>query len=154
MRKIIVLPALSALLVAGLALPAAGAPPTFEREEINETFVDGELSEFCGFEVQAHVEGSAIFRAFERSGPGPESLLTLNLTVTLTAGDRSVKLKDVGSDMVRIEPDGTAVLTVVGQVPFSFNGALRIDLETGEVILEPQAANRGDAEGVCAALGA
>ena len=38
--------------------------------------------------------------------------------------------------MVRIEPDGTAVLYIIGQVPFDFAGVLKIDLETGEAILE------------------
>jgi hypothetical protein len=39
---------------------------------------------------------------------------------------------------VRIEPDGTLVLLITGQVPFFFAGALIVDLETGDVILEPQ----------------
>jgi hypothetical protein len=35
-----------------------------------------------------------------------------------------------------MEPDGTVVLSITGQVPFAFAGVLKIDLETGDVILE------------------
>jgi hypothetical protein len=38
--------------------------------------------------------------------------------------------------VLRIEPDGTVVLSITGQVPFAFAGVLKIDLETGDVILE------------------
>jgi hypothetical protein len=36
-----------------------------------------------------------------------------------------------------VQPDGTVILSIVGQVPFEFTGVLKINLETGEVILEP-----------------
>jgi hypothetical protein len=49
-----------------------------------------------------------------------------------------------------VEPDGTAVLLIFGQVPFEFAGVLKIDLETGEAILEPQ--HIVDVEEVCARL--
>ena len=54
-----------------------------------------------------------------------------------SAGDNRVRFKDVGIDLVSVMPDGTAVLMVVGQVPFEFTGVLMIDLATGEAILEP-----------------
>jgi hypothetical protein len=38
---------------------------------------------------------------------------------------------------VLVKPDGTAILMIIGQVPFEFTGALMIDLGTGEAILEP-----------------
>jgi hypothetical protein len=66
------------------------------------------------------------------------TLNTINVGLTATAGDRTFRFRDVGSDQVRIEPDGTAVLTITGQVPFAFAGVLKIDLETGDAILEPQ----------------
>jgi hypothetical protein len=34
--------------------------------------------------------------------------------------------------------DGTVVLMIVGQVPFEFTGVLKVNLDTGEVILEPR----------------
>jgi hypothetical protein len=55
-----------------------------------------------------------------------------------SAGDNRVRFKDVGVDLVRISPDGTLTLMVVGQLPFDFTGVLKIDLTNGEVILEPR----------------
>ena len=64
----------------------------------------------------------------------------------MTPGDRvcwyltGIQAFDVlpgsGADVTRIEPDGTAVLLISGQVPFDFAGVLKIDLETGEAILD------------------
>ena len=58
--------------------------------------------------------------------------------LTATADGRVFRFRDVGADVTRIEPDGTAVLLISGQVPFDFAGVLKIDLETGEAILEPR----------------
>jgi hypothetical protein len=33
------------------------------------------------------------------------------------AGDNTYRFRDPGVNLVRVEPDGTAVLSVVGQVP-------------------------------------
>jgi hypothetical protein len=41
---------------------------------------------------------------------------------------------------------------ITGQVPFGFSGALRIDLGTGETILEPQHSLEGRVEEACAKL--
>ena len=47
-------------------------------------------------------------------------------------------------------PDGTAILTTTGQLPFEFTGVLKINLDTGEVILEPH--HVVDIEAVCEQL--
>ena len=72
--------------------------------------------------------------------------------MTATAGDNTYRFRDVGADLVRIEPDGTAILSIIGQVPFDFNGVLKIDLETGEAILEPHALTADRVERACAVL--
>jgi hypothetical protein len=54
-----------------------------------------------------------------------------------TAGNNQARFRDVGIDLVRVEPDGTVALSTVGQVPFGFTGVMKINLDTGEVILEP-----------------
>jgi hypothetical protein len=84
------------------------------------------------------VQGHVILREFAREGTGLVALNTLNLGITATAGERTFRLRDVGGDLVRIEPDGTAVLYITGQVPFEFAGVLKIDLETEEAFLEPR----------------
>ena len=64
-------------------------------------------------------------------------MTTLNISLVATAGDNQARFRDVGIDQVRVQPDGTVILSIVGQVPFEFTGVMKINLETGEVILEP-----------------
>ena len=54
--------------------------------------------------------------------------------------------------MTRIEPDGSLVLSITGQVPFAFAGVLKIDLETGEAILERAIRSEEQLAAACAAL--
>lgn len=77
---------------------------------------------------------------------------SINLAITFTAGENSVTVRDVGRDVLRVEPDGTVVLLLIGQLPFAFTGVMMLDPDTGEVILEPQHSLEGDVEAVCAAL--
>jgi hypothetical protein len=49
-----------------------------------------------------------------------------------------------------VQPDGTVILSIVGQVLFDFTGVLKINPETDEVILEPH--HFFDIEEVCAQL--
>ncbi|HSK89867.1 MAG TPA: hypothetical protein VK875_01010 [Euzebyales bacterium] len=44
------------------------------------------------------------------------------------------------------------MLSVVGQVPFDFTGILRINLNTGEVILEPRDRSAELLQRACSAL--
>jgi hypothetical protein len=139
------------LVVAALAAPGAFAgKPTMERVDIDETFADDFLTAECGVPVTSHVQGHITFRTFEGGGTGPADLTTISIGITATAGDNTYRFRDVGADLVRIEPDGTAILMIIGQVPFEFTGVLKIDLETGEAILEPQ--HEGNVEEACAAL--
>jgi hypothetical protein len=139
------------LVVAAVAAPGAFAgKPTMERIAIDDTFDDEFLTEECGVPVTAHVQGHIIARTFEGGGTGPAELRTIAIGITVTAGDNSYRFRDVGADLVRIEPDGTAILMIIGQVPFEFAGVLKIDLETDEAILEPQ--HTLDTEKACAAL--
>lgn len=129
-----------ALLMAGLAVPGVslGAAPVIEQISVDETFVDEFLSDACGVTVTTTARGDIIVRTFSGEGTGVAELRTINLNLTATAGDRTIRFRDVGADLVRIEPDGTAVLSIIGQVPFDFRGVLKVDLETGDAILEPR----------------
>lgn len=88
--------------------------------------------------MTTHAKGHVILRTFSGGGTGPIELRTLDLRLTATAAGNSYVFRDVGADLVRVEPDGTAVLMIIGQLPFTFTGVLKIDLDTGEVILEPR----------------
>jgi hypothetical protein len=141
------------LVLAAVVAPGAFAgKPTMERVAIDETFDDDFLSAECGVPVTAHVQGHIIIRTFEGGGTGPAELRTISIGITATAGDNTYRFRDVGADLVRIEPDGTAILMIIGQVPFDFTGVLKIDLETDEAILEPQHSTEGNVEKACAAL--
>jgi hypothetical protein len=124
--------------VAALVAPGAIAgQPTTERLDIDETFLDEFLTDACGVEVTTHAQGHVIVRTFPGEGTGPAEIRTINIGLTATADGNTFVFRDVGVDLVRIKPDGTAILMIVGQIPFAFTGALKIDLETGEAILEP-----------------
>jgi len=140
------------LIAAVLATGAAAAPPTTERFEVDEIFVDDFLTEACGVPVTTTARGHVIVRTFSGEGTGPVELRTLNIAFTATSGDNAYRFRDVGGDLVRVEPDGTMILMIVGQVPFGFTGALKIDLATGETILEPQHSLEGRVEEACAKL--
>ena len=145
----------SVLVLVGVVSPGVGvgAPPTFERIVVDETFAPDEfLTEACGVVVTSHLEGHIIVRTFEEDGTGVVEVETINVGITATAGDRIFRFRDVGAAVTRIEPDGTAVLSITGQVPFFFAGVLKIDLETGEAIFEPRDRSAEQLARACAAL--
>jgi hypothetical protein len=144
----------SVLVLVGALIPgvASGAPPTFERIPVDDTFADEFLTDACGVPVTTTVRGHIIVRTFSGEGTGVAELTTISLSFTATAGERTFRFRDVGADLVRIEPDGTAVLSIIGQVPFDFAGVLKIDLETGEAILEPRDRSEEQLARACAAL--
>ena len=139
---------LGALLVPG----AIAGKPVLERFDVDETAPDPFLTAACGVAVTTQAEGHVIVRTFDGGDAGPAVVRTLNIGLTASAGDNVVRFRDVGADVELIEPDGTAILLIVGQVPFDFTGVLKIDLETGEAILEPQHSTEEDLDAACAIL--
>jgi len=142
--------ALVGLVWAGVAV---GAAPTIERITIDETFADEELAEACGIDnVTSTVHGFVIERTFSGEGTGVAQVNSVNIGVTSTAGDRTFRFRDVGADIVQINPDGTLVLLITGQVPFAFAAVLKINPETEEVILEPRDRSEEQLAKACNAL--
>ena len=144
----------AAVLSVGVAPSAFAETPTIERIDIDESFDDDFLTEECGVPVTTRVLGHITIRTFEGRGTGAAELGTRNLAFTAASGDNTYRFRDVGADLLRVEPDGTAILMIIGQVPFEFAGVLKIDLETGEAIREPQHSLEGNLEKACAALAA
>jgi len=131
-----VLAVLGALLVVVLGATAAAAQaPVKEVIQVNETFADEFLTEECGVPVTTTATGRVTVFTF--NGTVLQEMTTLNISLVATAGDNQARFRDVGIDQVRVQPDGTVILSIVGQVPFEFTGVMKINLETGEVILEP-----------------
>lgn len=144
---------LAVLCAAAALVPASavGAPPTIVREDVDETFVDEALSEACGVEATVHLTGHSISRM--REGGGVLEVVTVNLTGIITSEFGSFRVKDVGSDSTRITPDGQVIVSITGQVPFTFKGVLKFDGTTGEWLNEPNlAAGERQIERACAAL--
>jgi hypothetical protein len=129
---------LATVLVLSLAGTAAAiGPPEMETETFSDTFEDEFLTDACGVDVTTSVEARFTFFTFPNQLVGPEDITSVHVNLVATAGDNAVRFNDVGVDVVRMEPDGTVVLMVVGQVPFTFTGVLMVNLDTGEAILEP-----------------
>lgn len=144
---------LGLLVVAALLAPAASAAkPTFVVIEVDATSLDPFLSAACGVTVTTHAEGKIVRRLMDDTGTGTAAVTSVNIALTATAGDNTFRFRDVGADLVRIEPDGTAILMIIGQLPFDFTGVLMIDLETGDAILEPQHSTAEELEQACAVL--
>jgi hypothetical protein len=142
---------LGALSVVVLGAPAAAAQaPEKEVIQVDDTFVDPGLSEECGVEVTIHITGRVTLFAFPDEEKVLQSLTTLNFAGVATAGDNQLRFRDVGADQTRVQPDGTLILSIIGQVPFGFTGVLKINLDTGEFILEPH--HFVDIEAVCEQL--
>ena len=146
-----VLAVLGALLVMVFGATAAAAQaPEKEVIQVDDAFVDEDLAEECGVdEVNVTVTGQVTLFTFP-DGRVLQDLTTVNLAIVWTAGDNEVRARDVGIDQVRVQPDGTVILSTVGQVPVEFTGVMKINLETDEVILEPH--HFVDIEEVCAQL--
>jgi hypothetical protein len=136
-RTIGLLAELGALLAVVLGATAAAAQaPVKEVIRVNETFADDFLTEACGVPVTTIATGRVTMFTFP-DGTVLQNLTTLNISLVATAGDNQARFRDVGIDQVRVQPDGTVILSIIGQVPFGFTGVLKINLETEEVILEP-----------------
>lgn len=147
---IVTVAALLALLVPGVAL---GAQPTSEREEFTETFDDEFLTDVCGVPVTTTVNGTIISRAFEDATTGLTEWTTLNVGFTATSDFGTFRFRDVGADVTIVQPDGTTVLSIIGQLPFDFTGIIKVDLEEDELILQ-SGGDRGakQLDKACAAL--
>jgi hypothetical protein len=129
---------LAAVLVFSLAGTAAAVgPPEIETETFSDTFEDEFLTDACGVDVTTSVEARFTFFTFPDQPVGPQDITSVHVNLVATAGDNTARFNDVGVDVVWVGLDGTVVLMIVGQVPFTFTGVLMVNLDTGEVGLEP-----------------
>jgi hypothetical protein len=142
----------AAALIFAAATPAQAAAPTIERIPIDDTFHDDFLSAECGVDVTTTIHGFRIQREFVDGAGNLVSLATINVTLTSSSEFGSVRIKDVGADQVKVAPDGTVTLSIIGQVPFGFAGVLVLDIDTGEVLHEPTLRGEEQIEKACRLL--
>jgi hypothetical protein len=143
---------LGALLVVvlGATTAAAQAP---EREVIRVSFESpfDLLTEACGVPVTVNVSGTFTVLTFP-DGTGPLELVAVSIDLVFVAGDNQVLSRNAGIDLFRAEPDGTVILMSTGVVGVVFSGVLKINLTTGEVILESPQHVEGSIARVCQRL--
>jgi hypothetical protein len=144
---------LAGILVAAvlIAPTAFAAKPTMEVIDVEDSFVDEELSEECGVLVTVTLQGHVIIREFSGEG-GVAQVNNISIGAIATAGDNTFRFRDVGADVAQINSDGTITLLITGQVPFAFAGVLKINPDTEEVILEPRDRSEEQIAKACAAL--
>jgi hypothetical protein len=138
--------------VVALGATAAAAQQP-EREVIPVSFTGpfDLLTEACGVDVTINVSGTITVLTFP-DGTGPLELAAVSLDIVLVAGDNQVLSRNAGIDLFRVEPDGTVILTSTGVVGVVFSGVLKINLTTGEVILESPQHVEGSIARVCRQL--
>jgi hypothetical protein len=109
-----------------------------ETITISETFQSPILTPACGVEVTITITGTLRILTFPNRPVGPQDLTIANFKWVATAGNNQVPFRNVSLDLVRVEPDGTVIESIAGHQPVEFTGVMKINLDTGEVILEPQ----------------
>jgi hypothetical protein len=109
-----------------------------ETIPISATFRSPILSQACGVEVTITFTGTLRVLTFPNRPVGPQDLTTANIDWVATAGDNQVRFRNVSLDLVRVEPDGTVIESIAGHQPVEFTGVMKINLDTGKVIHEPQ----------------
>ena len=138
----------------GLGCPVAqAAPPTVEHVVVEGAGFDEFLSDACGFPVLFTEKGRATFVFFGDAGTGPVQLRTANLVTTVSANGNKVVLTQAGAELTSVTPEGVAILTISGKLgPFLATGIIKINLDTGEVILAKLHPTNDDVVRVCAML--
>ena len=135
----------------GLAVPsAAGAAPTVMHITIDEQFTGEFLAEACGYlgPVTIRVQGHAGAVEFSDPGRAPVLINPVHFLVTYRVDDAEVTVREIGGVVVRLTPEGLVQLSA-GQT-LLFTGAIKVNLDSGEVILEPQHSLDAQTAEVCA----
>ena len=109
-----------------------------ETITISDTFQSPLLSQACGVEVTITITGSLKVPTFPDRPVGPQDLTIANIKWVAAVGNNQVRFRNVSLDLVRVEPDGTVIESIAGHQPVEFTGVMKINLDTGEVLLEPQ----------------
>jgi hypothetical protein len=131
--RIMVLTVLASLLVTA---PAAAAQPLIEHVPIRDIGIYDEfLSEECGFDVWVDAIGVITFRVWLDAEDNPiREVNNFGLRLTYYSEFGSIRTQDVGADRVIYHPDGSVVLTVIGNVQsIQLPGQGRVYSDVGRV---------------------
>jgi len=110
---------LSALLLAGVLAPAAGA--TKPVREVLPAPGDMVFTGQCDFPVLGHIEGGEINTTFfDRAGDPVKQLAAFpgqTLTLTNLDTDEAITVVNAGSFQLRARPDGSLMVSITGHGP-------------------------------------
>jgi hypothetical protein len=121
-----------------LAAPAAAAKPVMEKIQINDIgVVDEFLTEACGFEVLVDVTGHVIFRTWLDTDGNPiREVNNFAIQARFYTEAASFSTVDVGADRVTHNPDGSILLTVIGNIqPIQLPGLGLVYVDVGRTVL-------------------
>jgi hypothetical protein len=155
-------------LVGATASAATATAPSTEVIPINFSFTPPLLSNACGFPVTRHVEGTQTIRTFyDANGNFVRELDQFNLVETVSAIGNTLVARTVQNVMVKLLPDGSYTVAVVGTdfrlpvpgagIAFGSVGRLVLLFAADNTLLEVQqdVGNvRGNFTPICEALAA
>lgn len=116
MRPRLVLTLLVVLgLIGAMVSVANAAAPSTDVIPINFSFTPPLLSNACGFSVTRHVEGTLAIRTFyDADGSFVRELDQYKLVETVSANGNTLVARTVQNVMVKLLPDGSYTVAVVG----------------------------------------
>jgi hypothetical protein len=117
--------------------PVSAGKPETERLSVDDTFVDDELSDACGVEVNAHVTGHITFRLFTDADGNPVREVNNYATrIHWWSVNGDIHAQDVGADRASYLDDGSIVVIIIGSVQsFSIPGQGRVYSDVGRSML-------------------
>ncbi len=158
---------LTLLFVLALAVPVVGAPPEFQTVTVDDTWIDQNATDQCGFPVEFHFVGTfKISTNALKNGSVLEIDRVLNASITFTnlATGASYTSLAAGPNHITIAPDGSIssaglgiydVITLPGQGLLIKNVGRLVFDENGNVVFEAgthPTVTGGDVQGLCTAL--
>jgi hypothetical protein len=124
-----------------------------ETKEFSGTFVSPFLTPACGVEVTIHYSGTQRIMTFPDRPVGPTDVTVDHFVWRATAGTNEVRFENVGTEVTRVEPDGTITFTVTGHHPpvnLEITGVIKSNKDTDEIIMESHKVS--DPERLCQLL--
>ena len=102
-------------LALGITGVAAAAKPLSETTILDEHFIDTELCP--GFDVMTDITGFVRFtQFFDREGNVVKEINGFGIRIKYSANGNTVRVVDVGVDLVKVQDDGSVTVAVTGNL--------------------------------------
>lgn len=127
------------LLGAGLPASASAVAPTADRILINYSEINQDLSDACGVTVTGAAQGTVTW--YPRPEPWDRGVIlriNVNILWTFSSGRNTYRAREARVSLMRVHSDGTWIGMDAGQQSLWRSGVFKVNMTTGEVILEPR----------------